>query len=248
MRITAKIATAGKAGLSRFPVANRTIDECLDEHGRLDIAKALDALNCDQITHSSTDDLRVYAFTLEYLHQQRNVVERMSATLGSDARCVNERNQTSPHTECKTAADRSCEKKMMRDRIAYVRTDVYAKDGYILVRIDVQNPKGIVGSVDEFAHDYAVLCARCALYIANSVKGKHGREAVRVVAGDGCPNLIEEAMEMERLEDERRANEADKAKRDACPHRIHSGGIDYCSPICPNCKFYEKGKCKEIEE
>ena len=62
MRLTAKIATAGVAGLSRFPVANYTIDECTAPDGRLDPAKTRRALDVEQVQIGSKDDLRVLAY------------------------------------------------------------------------------------------------------------------------------------------------------------------------------------------
>ena len=114
MRIVAKIATAGVAGLSRFPVPNATIEECLTPDGRLDEYKARHALNCDQVQIGSKDDRRVIAFTMEYLKQMRSVVEHLAERVGPDAASVDD--EKGFRTSAATKNDRRCERNMKRGR------------------------------------------------------------------------------------------------------------------------------------
>lgn len=169
MRITAKIATAGVAGLSRFPVANYTIEECTSPDGRLDPAKTRRALDVEQVQIGSKDDLRVLAFTLEYLTQQRSVVEKMAENMNRDGVAASVTDEKGVRTEATTPGDRRCERNMKRDRVVYVRTDVTGCADSIHVKLSVMNPRVVVGNAEPFAREYAIMCARILIYLREAI-------------------------------------------------------------------------------
>lgn len=227
MRITAKIATAGVAGLSRFPVPNATIDECLAPDGRLDESKARAALNVDQIRVASTDTRRTVAFSMEYLKQIRSVVEHLAASLGADASVDDERGY---RTEAQTAGDRRCERNMRRNRVAYVRTDVTDCLDGIHVKLTVANPRETVGNAECFAHDYAVMCARVLNYLKDNITTAR----IVLIEGEGAAGIYDEARRLDERCDLRR-------RREGCAN-LRNG---YCSPCQPDCPLYRNGKCKD---
>lgn len=243
MRITAKIATAGVAGMSRFPlVVDATA--CCDEEGRFDEAKARRALaGVGLIQFSSDDDRRVLAFALEYLKQQRAVVRHLAEA--TEAKPEAERTGKEAHDEATTVADRRCERNLARGRVCYVRTDVTARAHDIRIRIDVQNPRGQVGWTEGFARDYAILCARCVNWIVDSMAKKYpGFHGFALEAGPGCPRVFEQAREMERLSDAREAAQKLNAMRESCAARRGA----YCGkPFAEGrgCPCYRNGRCEE---
>lgn len=228
MRITAKITTAGVAGLSRFPVPNASIDECLGPDGRLDETKARRALAVDQVQTASTDTRRVFAFALEYLAQTRSVVEHMASDLGPDGATVC---PEGVHTAPASKRDRACERRMNRGSHAYCRTDVTDCADGIHVRLSVQNPREVVGNAERFAYEYAVMCARILLYLRRSV----GAAAIVLIEGDGAKGVFADAAALDR-------RCALRDMRDVCGSRVNGC---YCSPIRPDCPLYENGRCKE---
>lgn len=233
MRIVAKIATAGTAALSRFPLPNAEIEDCLTADGRLDEAKARKALDVDQIQIASTDDRRVVAFAMEYLKQTRAVVEHLAASLGpGEASAVPD----TPHergyrTEAATEGDRRCDRNMRKGRFAFVRTDIYPAANGLRVRLTVQNPRAVVGNAENFAHEYAVMCARILRYLRENIT----TATISLVEGEGAAGVYDEAAELDRRCDLQRV-------RRNCPNRTETG---YCSPICPDCPLYKNGKCLE---
>ena len=88
MRITAKIATAGVAGLSRFPVANYTIDECTSPDGRLDPAKTRRALDVEQVQFGSRDDLAKLRASCGHLHNGNCSPCRFDCPLYMNGKCL----------------------------------------------------------------------------------------------------------------------------------------------------------------
>ena len=104
--------------MSRFPVPNKTVDECRKPDGTLDDGLVSQALNCEGVMSSSDDNLAVKAFTLEYLKQLEGAVRRMSENPVNGARTVDVR------TEPETPEDRRTERNMAKGRHAYVRLDV----------------------------------------------------------------------------------------------------------------------------
>ena len=242
MRITAKIATAGVAGLSRFPVANYTIDECTAPDGRLDPAKTRRALDVEQVQIGSKDDLRVLAFTLESLTQQRSVVEKMAKNLtrdgipasvssvSPDGQAVLDPARSNYRTEAATPGDRRCERNMKRDRVAYVRTDVTGCADGIHVKLSVMNPRDTVGNAISFARDYAVMCARILIYLREAITTAR----IVLIEGEGAQGVYADAEAMNRRDD--------LAKLRASCDRLHNGS---CSPCKFDCPLYMNGKCKD---
>ena len=232
MRITAKIATAGASGLSRFPSLRASISDCLAPDGSLDTAKMRRALDCDQVQFSSKDTRRTLAFAMEYLTQTESVVRRLAQTVNAGGECnaTVEDARGNYRTEAKTAGDRSCERRMNRGYHAYCRTDITDCADGIHAKLTVQNPRDVVGHTESFARQYAVMCARILIYLKENIT----TTAIVLVEGDGAQGVFDEAREMNRCCD------LDK-KRGGCPH-LHNG---HCSPIVPDCPLYENGKCKE---
>jgi hypothetical protein len=235
MRIIAKVSTAGIAGLSRFPVPNAEIEDCLTPDGRLDESKARAALNVDQVQFSSADDIRSIAFAFEYLKQTRSVVERLAARVNEDGDCEAVVEEV-PHvpdvrTESSTDSDRRCERNMAKGRFCYVRTDIAARERGIVARLSVANPREVAGAAERFARDYALMCARILLYLRENIS----TTPVILVEGDGAQGIFAEAAGMDRA--------CDLAKlREKCPNRVNGC---YCSPINPVCPLYANGKCKD---
>ena len=196
MRIVAKIATAGLSGLSRFPVANYTIDECTSPDGRLDPAKTRRALDVEQVQIGSRDDLRVLAFTLEYLTQQRSVVEKMAENMNRDGVAASVTDEKGVRTEAATPGDLRCERNMKKDRVAYVRTDITGCADGIHVRLSVQNPRDVVGHAELFAREYAIMCARILIYLRDAIT----TAKIVLIEGEGAQGVYADAEAMKRRE------------------------------------------------
>jgi hypothetical protein len=233
MRITTKIATAGVAGLSRFPVPNATIEECLAPDGSLDESKVRKALDIEQVQIASTDDRRVLAFAMEYLKQTRSVVEHLAKQLGPSEAAASPDGRAALgqcRTSAATSGDSRCERNMRKGRYAFVRTDITGCLDGIHVRLTVQNPREVVGNAELFAHEFAVMCARILNYLADEIANSQ----IILIPGENCDGIFAEARELDRRCDLR-------AKRDACPS-LRNG---YCSPFNPSCPLYHNGKCYE---
>lgn len=236
MRITAKISSSAGAGLSRFPCLNSKMDDCLDSSGVLDEGKMRRALDCEQITFGSRDTRRVLCFALEYLEQMESVITKLSQELNRDGSQVAtvervESGASVPHRVAQTPGDRACERRMKRGRHAYCRTDITDCADGIHVRLSVQNPRDVVGNAEALAREYAVICARVLRYIKTNI---HTAE-IHLIEGDGAQGVLSDAAEAD-LACELRA------RRASCPNLTATG---YCSPICPRCALYEKGRCRE---
>lgn len=233
MRITAKIATSAHAGLSRFPVPNASIDECLTD-GRFDEAKARAALKCDQVQIGAKDDRRVLAFTMEFLKQQESVVKKLAAGINKIGECkavVSGNNDV--RTEAATPGDRQCERRMNQGRHAFVRADFSGCSDGIHAKLSVQNPFGVVGDVEGFAHNFAVMLARILIYLRDNIT----TAKITLAEGDGAAGVFAEAEEMDRT--------ADLSKLRASCDRLHNGA---CSPCKFDCPLYRNGKCRNPEE
>ena len=241
MRITALIATAGVAGLSRFPCLKASITDCLAPDGTLDEAKMRRALDCELVQFSSKDTRRTLAFSLEYLKQMESVVVRLAQKLNAGGELHASVETIDAHapkapdkgvrTEPQTPGDRSCERRMKRGYNAFCRTDVTDCADGIHVKLTVQNPRGVVGHTEHFAREYAVMCARILLYLRANITTTN----IVLIEGEGAQGVYAEAAELDRNSDL-------AEKRALCRNRTTTG---YCSPICPDCPLYEKGRCKE---
>lgn len=239
MRIVAKIAAAGVSSLSRFPVLQASIDECLNDSGRLDEQKARHALECDQVTFASKDDRRVIAFAMEYLTQLESVVKHLTDNLNAQGEAdaqlkeVQTDGAPPPPNFRSTAAiplDRRCERNMKKGRYAFVRTDITSCADGIHVKLSVQNPKGIVGNAERFARGSAVMFARILLYLRASIT----TAPIVLIEGDGASGIFAEAADLDRQCDLEK-------KRRSCPS-LHNG---FCSPATSSCPLYQNGRCRE---
>lgn len=170
VRLNAKVATAGKAGLYRFPSAKASIDERLTSDGRFDEGKARAALQTEQIQIGQKDDKRVIAFTMEYLEAQEAVVRHMTEKLNSSGSCVAAVTDAKGYrTTAATMGDRHCESRMDKGRNVYVRTDITGCSDGIHVKLSTGNPHGVVGHSEEFAHDCAIMLARILISLRESI-------------------------------------------------------------------------------
>lgn len=194
MRITARVSGAGHNGLTRLPcLCIKSIDEELCTDGHLDAAKCLRELNHpdDGIQIASGDGIPVFAFALELIRQVYNATHEMiSERRDGDMVAAHET------AECKD--DIHAERNMSRGRWVYVRTDITFAGGAIKVRINVHNPKGVVGVAERIAMDYALIQARVANHIADELS-KDGRNQWRFEfsGGAGCHSLFDDARRIE---------------------------------------------------
>lgn len=234
MRIDAKIASAGAGGISRFPVLNATIDECIGPNGRLDPALVRKSLDVEQVQIGSKDDMRVMAFAMEYLTLQRAIVERLAAQIEKDGECAaSVSDSTSGNRKDATQFDRRSERRLNKGYVVYVRTDITGCQDGIHAKLSVRNPKGIVGNAESFARDYALRSAR----ILNYMKGNIKTTAVVLIEGEGATGLFAEARGIDRMDDLER-------RRASC-NRLVSGC--FCSPADPACPLYKNGRCQAPE-
>lgn len=229
MRITVKIATAGTAGISEFPIPNATVDECKDARGALDEAKVRKALACDGILFSSKDNLSVLAFCLEFLRQLHAVVHNMMKSRGETG-------------DSKTTR---CSRRMKRGYFAYVRIDARWVSDRVRVTMNVDDPKAVAGNTNEFAELFCEMCARILIYIKEAYDN-HGSSELEYIEGKGCEGILEMAREVNAwyIEKERIIREVEEcnARRGSCPQRIAG---DFCR-FCPEggCRCFHNGYCK----
>ena len=234
MRITTLIATSGKSGVSRFPVAKASIDECKSDKGDgLDEIKLRKALDCDGILFSSKDNAPVFAFAIEFLRRIRSVVERMSANEGP-------RDAGAAHRE------RRCQQRIDRGRTAFVRVDVTWTGGHIRVRLGSGNPRDVVGNAEACASIYAEMCSRVLVYMQGVFMDRR-RMHIELAEGPGCEGIFDRARKMNDWFDRRDAAKAEvdaaNTRRAACQFRV-SG---FCSPPQPGCRCYRNGRCEPAE-
>ena len=234
MRITTLIATSGKSGLSRFPVAKASLDECKSDNGEgLDESKLRRALSCDGIMFSSKDNLPVLAFGIEFLRQIRSVVERCTADEG-------------PREPGAEQRERRCQRRMDTGRTAFVRVDVTWTGGHIRVRLGSANPRDVVGSAQVCADIYAEMCSRVLVYMQDVFMDRR-KLGIELVEGPGCDGFFDRARKMNDWFDRR---DAAKSKVDAANARRRSCGFmvaGFCTPSHPGCRCYRNGRCEPAE-
>ena len=124
MRITIKIASSGASRLHRFPVAKYSIDECKNADKGLDLAKVRQALAVDGVQTGAKDDMPVLAFALAYLSQQQSVLSHLAEKLNKGGDCSAGVHEVGIRDESATPGDLRCLRRMNKNQVAYVRTDV----------------------------------------------------------------------------------------------------------------------------
>ena len=233
MRMVARIATAGVSGLSRFPVMETTIEECLNEKGELVESKIRAALNIEGVTFSSKDNLPVMHFCAEFMKQVRSVVDQMAKKDGSNVR-------TGATSEC----DSKCDRRRGKGLFAYVRVDVDFVGDHLRARLGYSNPKNVVGFTELFAKDFAEMCARILNYMAGEFARVAGIK-VELVGGENCEDIYEEARQTEdwiaRKKEAVKERDALAEKREHCPYRR----LGFCSPVQVGCPCLKDGYCVE---
>lgn len=234
MRITSRIATAGEAGLSRFPVAKCTMDEMCNKKGSIDEAKARKALDGEGITWAKDDDILVIAVAAEFLSQQRSVIEGMAKdSKEMNASLKSERDPFSPKDPC--------ERRMAKGRFAFVRVDItrQTSKNACRVKLGYANPRNVVGETENFAHDFAVMQARILVYIATEMANVGTK--IILEEGDNAKGIFREAEWRNRKEQVVKSLETMNEKRETCPNRK----VNLCSPIKPKCGCYHCGRCEK---
>ena len=228
MRITAKISAAGASSLHRFPVAQYSIDECKSEGRGLDLSKVRKALDVDGVQMGSRDDMPVLAFGLEYLFQQQSVVEHLAEKMNRQGDCEAGVREAGIRTEAATPGDRRCERRMNKDLVAYVRTDITSCADGIHVKLSVMNPREVVGNAIVYAREFAVMCARILIYLREAII----TAPIVLLEGEGASGIFADADAMNRRDDFEK-------KRKSCPS--HRNG--FCSPSNPTCPYFSSGRC-----
>lgn len=215
MRIVAKIATAGGAGLSRFPCLPCKVEELTGPDGRISDSRLRAALVMDQVTIGGKDELPELVFGAEYMGQVKNAIIKLSEKVNEDGEC------SSAVEDCdgdgsSDGSDHRCERNMKRGRFVYCRTDITGCQDGIHAKLTVKNPRGVVGSAELFAYEYAVMCARILLYIKSQIH----TTGVVLLEGEGCAGVIEAAKRSDAESEAARKAEVLKIKRANCTNRI----------------------------
>lgn len=231
MRITHKIATAASSALARFPVPKIPADNFTLPDGKLDHDRIRAALKGEEFTHSSSDNEVVYAFALEYI---RNLDTSLTKLRDEDP-------PKAVPTKADAMASARCEDRMDRGQFAVCRVDIDWKGDGLKVRVNVANPRGVVGEAEALACDFAELAARVLDYIARQLTVRGVK--IELVDGPDVPCLFARAKmmndwctECERLQP---IIETMNAKRMNCANRRGQ----YCSPLCPSCECCKNGRC-----
>lgn len=238
MRITVKVGGAGKNGVSRIPYLDiKSINEDLCTDGHFDPSK-FRALVKDipGIQLASDDCTRVLAFAAELINQSSRACHRLIAGRRDKEDTMN------AHDKSECPDDRHAVRNLDKGRCVFVRIDI----GYSYVtetlklRIDVQNPRNVVGVAENIARDYALIVARVANNMHDQLAESHGGLwRCEMIGGSGFPDIFDEARKIDADLALRTKNE----ERLFCERRTSSG---YCSPCkfdCPHCKG---GKCVEL--
>lgn len=213
MRITHKIATAASSALALFPVPKIPADNFTLPGGGLDNDRIRAALKGEEFTHSSSDNEVVYAVVLEYI-------------LNLDISLTKLRMNDPPDVgQAKADARMSarCEERMERGQFAVCRVDIDWKGDGLRIRVNVSNPRDIVGETEALACDFAELAARRArLHLTPAPSARHSDRARR---RSGRPLPLRSREDDERLvcgmrtppaahrEDEREAHELREPSR-----------------------------------
>lgn len=229
MRITIKIASSGASRLHRFPVAKYSIDECKNAGKGLDLVKVRQSLSVDGVQIADKDDMPVFAFALAYLSQQQSVLSHLAEKLNKEGDCSAGVHEVGIRDESATPSDLRCLRRMNKDQVAYVRTDVTGCADGIHAKLSVMNPREVVGNTIFHAHDCAVLCARILIYLREAIT----TAPVVLLEGEGASGIYAEAEAMNRRDDFEK-------KRKTCPS--HRNG--FCSPSNPDCPYYAVGRCQ----
>ena len=231
MRITHKIATAASSALARFPVPKIPADNFALPGGGLDHDRIRAALKGEEFTHSSSDNEVVYAFALEYIRNLEYSFQKLLA----------DERQWHGKSRFDSVVSARCESRMDSGQFAFCRVDIDWKGDGLKVRVNVSNPRDIVGETEALACDFAELAARVLDYIARQLTARGVK--IELVDGPDVPCLFARAKmmndwyaECERLQP---LIEKMNAKRMNCAHRRGQ----YCTPSVPCCDCYKDGRC-----
>lgn len=243
MRVSARISSAGGNGFTRLPCLGCKIsDLCTDgndEH--LDEDKVRRHLRSfEGVRHSSGDCIQVYAFVIEVMHQVESACQQLIDNADADVRSSED-----------TADDRHARRNMDKGRFVYASYDVIYSPTKCetTVKLDIDNPKNVVGSAERIARDYLIVVARCILFMVRELT-KSGGTKYRLVGGKGCPDIFDEAREAE-AEGQRR-HDARESNRQRCFCK-HFHGTGFCGPDADgnppkfDCPHYKIGKCVALE-
>lgn len=231
MRITSKISSAGGVWMCRFPMMDTAPDE-FAKNGRLDFGAVCHELGRlkPMVMMGSDDDEGVVAFVVEYLWQLYSVTKYLEASQKSDCRLAPQK-----------SVDRTLERRMNREAVAYCRQTIDRHAGAIRVRMNYANPRSVVGTVEVSARKFAVYCGRILNYVAGEL-GKRGIRVELVGVGDAA-DVFAEAAWTDRRDKAKEELEALNERRDRCDHRCG----DFCSPVKLECPCCSGGRCVVAE-
>jgi len=218
VRITTRIFAAGNRSLTRIPLANAAMKDCLDANGKLDPVKAQLAFAVPTTAEyapfvsDSSDDVCVHYAALTFL---KCFHDAYAEVVANDAANCDD--------HAVTRQDAILVKRMDGGKYVFSRMDIKRTREGVRVRLTYANPHEIVGQAIVEARTYTETCAQMWLRIAKQI-----------------PWLTVEA-DADILADARVKNQAaeDRSKYGGCERRVNG----YCSPCQFDCKFYRNGRC-----
>lgn len=236
MRITFKVATAAGSGVSRIPMPKWEIDRCYGEGDSMDVGKLSQSLDVPGVTFSSHDNGPVMCIANEFLVAMERIVKKMDS--GSDG-------SKSSQIGVKKAL-----RQIGRDRAAYVRFFIEWMCDHVRFKIDVDNPKQIVGDADNYSWMVAIDAARLLLHMKDRFL-KQTNTVLEVCECDSTKGLLAEAQKQndwfERHDAAENVRKGLLARRARCPH--YKVGLCVASPDGnppdSNCKMFCNGRCVE---
>ena len=220
MRISVRIAAGGNRALTRLPLPRRKLQECLNERGKIDRAKAQLAFapapddDFRPFTPASTDDDAVYFAVLTFSELLEDAFADVAADPNADV-----------SAGAVTRQDQHLERRFEKKRFVYARVNFRRNASAVRASVGVDNPQEIVGQSETEAWCFAKTAAQLLLRMAQQI-------AWLSVECPERPEIIDEARE---------SNDAAALRRDhaECANRVNG----YCSPMSPTCPFYRKGQC-----
>lgn len=232
MTFTFHLAAAGESADSRIPRTHGSLDDCFDTDGRPLLAKLVNALSVGQINIGSDDSpncLVMGATVLEEFHKQTAKIEGVTS-------------KPMPNVAPPLASLHGAEKKLYKGAVAFVRVRVNDRaNGNVRLSVVWENPREVVGSAPEFAHDVAVYLVQIADAVAAEYRANGSTCNLVVEDHPKCVGLVAEARADKARRDLRR-------RRETCKHRVRGWCVASADGEPPDfkCGCYECGKCKEI--
>lgn len=231
MMLTFHFAAVGDSGESKVPKLKHDVDWAYDEMTKTySRAKLMQSLGNDLVTIGSDDSTNCIVVGATILQEFHYNMEKIDGVNGKNY-----------NTNANVSELRGAERKLYKGRVAYVRVRVTdMADGNLKCRVSYANPKNVVGSSEQFAHDIAIYVLQICMAVANEYANNGSTVRLIIADHDDCPGLVKEAVE----DNERRKL---IAKRKCCSH--FKGG--YCvadhegNPPEFDCPLFRNGSCME---